>query len=114
MIIPDLRTIPEKGFYYHANHDPRGEVQNCAYEVIGVGVHTERDREAHDANMVVYLPLYDCPVSDALCLFLLSPLSEWMGEVVINGRSVPRFTRITDPCVIAQLRKARAMIYGKM
>lgn len=35
------KKIPEKGFYYHYKHDPKGEFNNYAYEVVGLGLHTE-------------------------------------------------------------------------
>jgi len=34
------KNVPEKAFHYHYKHDPKGEVNNYAYEVIGVGIHT--------------------------------------------------------------------------
>lgn len=33
--------MPEKGYYYHYKHDSEGEINNYAYEVIGVGLHSE-------------------------------------------------------------------------
>lgn len=114
MIIPNRSAVPAKGFYYHAKHDPDGPVNNSAYEVIGVGVHSEDDCDPNDAIMVGYIPLYDCPLADQLHLFQLGPLASWMGEVSVGGRMVPRFTRITDPVIIAQLTRIRGLIYGKM
>lgn len=46
--------VPELGFYYHYKHDASGDVYNYAYEVVGVGAHTEED----DVFFVVYRPLY--------------------------------------------------------
>jgi hypothetical protein len=46
--------VPEKGFYYHYKHDSNGSINNYAYEVIGVGHHTEEE----NAHFVVYWPLY--------------------------------------------------------
>lgn len=114
MIIPDPKKVPEKGFYYHFKHDPTGPVNNYAYEVIGVGVHTEDDCDPRDAVMVQYIPLYDCPLADQMNLFYSGPLAKWMGEVTVGGIPIPRFTRITDLHVIAQLKRARAEIYGRM
>ncbi len=54
-----LENMPERGFYYHYKHDPDGEVNNYAYEVVGVGCHTEDDCRPIDINMVVYRPLYE-------------------------------------------------------
>jgi hypothetical protein len=114
MIIPNRSEVPAKGFYYHAKNDPDGPVNNYAYEVIGVGIHSEDDCDPNDAVMVGYIPLYDCPLSDQLHLFHNRPLASWMGEVSVGGCMVSRFTRITDPNVIAQLMRIRGLIYGKM
>ncbi len=52
-------TIPEKGFYYHYKHDPKGEVNNYAYEVMGVGSHTEEDEtHGHFWNKNYFLKVY--------------------------------------------------------
>ena len=112
MIIP--HQVPEKGFYYHYKHDPYGAVNNCAYEVLGVGVHSEDDGDPRNANMVVYIPIYDCPLADQMHLFQLRPLTEWMGEVEIKGKNVPRFQKISDPDIIKQLVRQRGLIYGRM
>lgn len=105
--------VPEKTFYYHYKHDPAGPVQNYAYEVVGVGCHTEDDCRPEDANMVVYRPLYeDAFVYKAGKLCDLRPLEMWMGDVVKEGKSTPRFSKITDPEVIAELTKIRAKLYG--
>lgn len=114
MIIPKASEIPSKGFYYHFKHDPTGPVNNYAYEVIGVGIHSEDDCDPNDAVMVGFIPLYDCPLADQLHLFQIRPLAMWMGEASVGGMRVPRYVRITDPNVIAQLKRARAEIYGKM
>ena len=54
-----LPQLPDLGFYYHYKHDPTGSVDNYAYEVIGVGYHTEDDCRPIDQYMVQYRPLYD-------------------------------------------------------
>lgn len=105
-------AVPENGFYYHYKHDPSGSINNYAYEVIGVGCHTEDDCRPEDANMVVYRPLYDSSVFKAGKLFDLRPLEMWMGDVTKEGRTFPRFGRITDPDVIAQLTVIRNQMYS--
>jgi hypothetical protein len=114
MIIPKPSDLPAKGFYYHFKHDPDGPVNNYAYEVIGVGIHTEDDCDPNDAVMVGCIPLYDCPLADQLHLFQNRPLASWMKEASVGGAKVPRYTRIIDPNIIAQLKRIRAEIYGKM
>ena len=64
------KNVPEKGFYYHYKHDPEGEVNNYAYEVIGVGIHTEEDCRPEDSSMVVYRPLYNANIFEVGIFFI--------------------------------------------
>lgn len=105
------KAVPENGFYYHYKHDASGEVNNYAYEVVGVGHHTEDDCRPEDANMVVYRPLYEALVYRMGKLFDLRPLEQWMGTVEKEGKSTPRFMRITDPSVLAELSAIRDRMY---
>jgi hypothetical protein len=105
--------VPEKGFYYHYKHDPAKGFDDFAYEVVGVGVHTEDDCRPEDASMVVYRPLYrEAKVYKAGMLFDLRPLEMWMGDVTKEGRTFKRFRRIEDGQVIKKLEKAREEMYG--
>lgn len=104
--------VPEKGFYYHYKHVSDGTVNNYAYEVIGVGVHSEDDCRPEDANMVVYLPIYEAAVYKAGKLFDLRPLDMWMGDVTKDGKTFSRFTKITDQATIDSLLKIKAEMYG--
>ncbi len=104
--------VPTNGFYYHYKHDPHGSVNNYAYEVVGVGCHTENDCRPEDANMVVYRPLYEASVYKAGKLFDLRPLDMWMGDVTKDGKPLPRFAKITDVLVINQLQEIRKQMYG--
>lgn len=111
MKIPN--KVPQNGFYYHYKHDPSKSVNNYAYEVVGVGVHTEDDCRPEDANMVVYRPLYESSVFKAGKLFDLRPLKMWMGKASKDGKMIPRFKKITDRKVIAKLRIIKIRMYGK-
>lgn len=104
--------VPENGFYYHYKHDPSKAFNDYAYEVVGVGVHTEDDCRLEDANMVVYRPLYESSVFTAGKLFDLRPLEMWMGTVEKNGKVFPRFEKITDSKIISELAAIRQMMYG--
>lgn len=106
------RAVPEPGFYYHYKHDPNGPVNNYAYEVVGVGHHTEDDCRPEDANMVVYRPLYEAFVYKAGKLFDLRPLEMWLGNVEKDGISMPRFSKVTDAAARAELAAIRASMYG--
>ena len=110
--VPPPKDLPEAGFYYHFKHDPNGPVNNYAYYIYGVGHHTEADCRAEDAFMQVYRPLYE----EAYAyrhggLFDLRPLDMFFRPAVRDGKQVPRFTRIANPAVIAQLEVIKARLY---
>jgi len=109
MKIPE--KVPENGFYYHYKHNQNGEINDYAYEVIGVGCHTEEDCRPEDANMVVYRPLYESSVFKAGKLFDLRPLEMWMGNVMKEGKEIKRFQKITDLKKIEKLEKIRNGMY---
>jgi len=116
MSLPMPKRVPEPGFYYHYKHDPSGLVNNYAYEVMGVGFHTEDDTRPGEEYFVVYRPLYEASVYKAskelgISCFDNRPLEMWMGEVEMNGKKSPRFQKITDPAVIAELDKVRSEMY---
>jgi hypothetical protein len=106
--------VPEKGFYYHYKHDPSGSVGNYAYEVVGVGCHTEDDCRPEDQNMVVYRPLYESSVYKAGKLFDIRPLDMFMEDVPKGegGKMIPRFLKIYDQKTISELEKIRDEMYG--
>jgi len=116
MSLPMPKRVPEPGFYYHYKHDPSGLVNNYAYEVMGVGFHTEDDTRPGEEHFVVYRPLYEASVYKAskelgISCFDNRPLEMWIGEVEMNGKKSPRFQKITDPAVIAELDKVRSEMY---
>ena len=106
------KKVPPNGFYYHYKHDPSGLVNHYAYEVVGVGCHTEDDCRPEDANMVVYRPLHETLVFNAGKLFDLRPLEMWLGTAVKDGKNVLRFTPIEDVDVLAELKRIRKEMYG--
>ena len=107
------KRVPENGFYYHYKHDKTGEFNNYAYEVIGVGCHTEDDSRPEDKNMVIYRPLYQSAVYEAGKLFDLRPLEMFMEEVTKDGKTFPRFQKITDPEICEKLKKLKEIMYGE-
>ena len=103
---------PKPGYYYHFKHDPDGPIDNYAYYIYGVGHHTEDDCRADDAFMQIYRPLYESAYAVRNGgLFDLRPLRMFYEPAQWQGNRVPRFTEITDPEVIAQLRAIRARLY---
>jgi hypothetical protein len=103
--------VPEKGFYYHYKHDPSKAFNDAVYEVVGVGVHTEDDCRPEDENMVVYRPICETTVYKAGKLFDLRPLEMWMGYMTKDGKTFPRFEKITDPEIIAKLEVVKKQMY---
>jgi hypothetical protein len=101
-------NIPQNGFYYHYKHDPHGAVNNYAYEVMGVGAHTEME----DVFLVVYRPLYESTVFKAGKLFDVRPLEMFIEAVTKEGKTFPRFSNIADVGVIAELEKIKEAMYG--
>ena len=89
--------LPQKGFYYHCKHDPKLDINNYAYEVVGVARHSE-DR----TYLVVYRPLYKSDFS-AHIDFCVRPLDMFMEDVVIKGIKQPRFKKIDDVDIINKL-----------
>jgi hypothetical protein len=117
MPLPMPRAVPELGFYYHYKHDPAGAVENYAYEVVGVGFHTEDDVRPGEAHFLIYRPLYSAAVFTAshelnIPCYDARPLEMWMENVEYKGETTPRFKKITDQEVIAKLEAKRAEMYG--
>jgi hypothetical protein len=96
-----MQDMPERGFYYHFKHDPAGPINNCAYEVLGTARSTE-----DDSLSVVYLPLYESEWPKP-ANYALRPLNIFMETLERNGQTMPRFRKIEDPAIIAQLIKIR-------
>ncbi len=102
--------IPEKGFYYHYKHDPKGEVNNYAYEVLNIGHHTEING-LDESAMVVYRPLYEASVYKIGKHWDVRPLPMFMEKVEKEGVMMDRFTPITDPEIIKLLEEKCNELY---
>lgn len=116
MSLPIPKRVPEPGFYYHYKHDPAVSFNNYAYEVMGVGFHTEDDTRPGEEHFVVYRPLYEAFVYKAskdlgITCFDNRPLEMWMGDIEKDGQMRSRFQKITDPAIIAELEKIRGEMY---
>lgn len=117
MPLPIPKRVPKPGFYYHYKHDPQGAINNYAYEVVGVGFHTEDDTRPGEEHFLIYRPLYEASVYRAsqelgIAGFDARPLEMWMSDVEKGGVTIPRFSIITDPSVIARLEQIRHQMYG--
>jgi hypothetical protein len=105
-------AVPEEGFYYHYKHDPEGPFNNYAYLVFGVGHHTEADCRPEDVFMVNYRPVYrNAMVYKLGKMFDNRPLGMFMETVTKDGKTFPRFSKITDPDLIRELRREYEEMY---
>ncbi len=102
---------PSKGFYYHYKHDSKGDINSYAYEVLNIAHHTEIDGLDVSA-MVVYRPLYEASVYKIGKHWDVRPLSMFIENVTKEGKTFPRFKKITDPKIISELEKIRDNMYG--
>ncbi len=105
---PHTSIDPEVGFYYHYKHDPHGVVQNYAYEVIGVGTHTETEEK-----LVVYRSLYQTEMQDGVH-YWIRPRDMFVERVTKDGRIFPRFQKITDAGIVEKLKQIKNEMYGNM
>jgi hypothetical protein len=108
-----MTKFPQKGFYYHYKHDPRGSIYDYAYEVLGIGLHTEGNHSEMSPKdlFVVYRPIYEAYVYKMGKMFDIRPLDMFMGEVEKDGKVLKRFTQITDPNIISELKKKKDEMY---
>lgn len=107
-------NTPEIGFYYHYKHDPAKDVNNYAYEVMGIGHHTEIDG-LEESAMVMYRPLYEASVYKLGKHWDLRPLAgpdSFTEPKMIDDKPIERFQKIIDPTVIAELEKIRDEMYN--
>ncbi len=107
---------PSKGYYYHYKHDPKGTINNYAYEVLGVGLHSEGGHGELDTKdmLVVYIPLYEAFVYKNGKMFDVRPLEMFIEKVVKDGQEIERFAKITDPKIITELEKIKAEMYKSL
>ncbi len=102
----------EKGFYYHYKHDPAKGDFDYAYEVLNIGHHTEID-ESEDNTMIVYRPLYDTAyVYKAGKHWDVRPMKMFLEDVTKEGKTFPRFSKITDPELIEKLKTKVVEMYS--
>ena len=114
--LPLPKKVPAPGFYYHYKHDSKIDVTNYAYEVVGVGFHTEDNARPGEEHFLIYRPVYEASIyktSKELGIQCLDcrPLTMWMEDVTKDGKTFPRFNKITDPSIIKELEKVRAEMY---
>ena len=98
---------PEKGFYYHYKHDSSVSINDYAYEIMGIGVHTENKE-----RLVVYKPLYiNDRTKSSNTDYFVRPFEMFTENVEKDGKTFPRFQKITDSKIIEELVKIRDRMY---
>jgi len=93
------------GFYYHYKHTDKNIV-NYAYEVLGVSLNTEEGTES-----VIYRPLYEDSYL-GFRDFYARPKEMFLEDVIHKETQIPRFTKIEDKKLIAELIKIRDQKYS--
>jgi len=98
-------NLPTAGFYYHYKHDPEGPVGNYAYEVVGIGKHTETE-----VLVVLYRPLY---INEWLtpAEYNARPLDMFIETVRKGDQAVPRFQKVADASAVAELEALKKQMY---
>jgi len=93
----------EKGFFYHYKHDPKGRIENYAYEVLGVAKDSE-----NGAQNVIYRPIYKCDYLEGADFFS-RPIENFLDIIkkseTNDGQVLKRFTKISDVYVTSELKK---------
>ncbi len=111
MMKPPLQKperVPEAGMYYHYKHNPLGPANNYAYYLVGIGCDTETGQ-----FLALYLPLYsEASVYQAGKLYDVRPLTMWLENVTVDGKTIPRFAKIVSPRIVEYLEKIRKNMYG--
>lgn len=110
----------EKGFYYHYKHDDSKGVRNYAYEILGTAFNTESVIDPADElgsflkdEVVIYRALYDHSIAYKNGKkFWVRPAGMFLENVTKDGKTFPRFQKITDPAIIAELVKTRDEMYN--
>ena len=110
MALPIPEKRPAVGFYYHYKHfgpdgAPNPDPYRYAYFVHPIGFHTEDDCAERDRVFQVYQPIYPSSVfTEGEGAYDLRPLPMIYEQAEYGGRKVDRFTKITDPEILAKLK----------
>jgi hypothetical protein len=81
--------------------------------IYGVSNHTEDDCRPEDAFMQVYWPLYEEGYAYGHDGLFDLRLHMFFRPAMWKGNEVPRFARIVDPNVIAELEAIKARMYPR-
>jgi hypothetical protein len=104
--LPYPEEVPEPGYYYHYKHDLNGPESEAAYELLGVGWHTE----SGEYN-VLYRPLYKGWAYSGRLTYI-RPLAMFMDAIDKPEYKGLRFNKITDTDLTERLKAIRDGLYG--
>lgn len=98
--------MPEVGdFYYHFKHDP-SDVRDHAYVITGFGWDLENDKK-----IVFYKPLYIFEIAGEKVEIATRSIENFTEIVTRDGKTFPRFQKITDEKIIEELKKIKGEMY---
>lgn len=100
-------TSLKNGFYYHYKHNPEISINNYSYEVVGIAKNTE-----DNTLNVIYRPLYESKFLSGANYFS-RPYHMFVEEIVIDNKTVPRFSKISNPTLISSLEEMKAKLYNE-
>jgi hypothetical protein len=95
--------VKPRQFYYHFKHDPKKEINDHTYLVIGIG----QDTENRENYFVIYKPLYFCQpkkLDEVGVSFHIRPYQMFVENVQKPEYNGPRFVQIIDKELIAELK----------
>lgn len=94
-------------YYYHFKHDD-SDVCDHAYVIQGFGFDAEKDCE-----VLFYKPLYEVDILKGSDMDVFVRSVENFTEVMNrDGKTFPRFSKITDPEIISKLESKKKELYG--
>jgi hypothetical protein len=102
--------LVKKGYYYHYKHVDHGDINNYAYEVIGIGLHSEGNHKIED-TLVIYRPIYESVGYKMGKMYDLRPIAMFLENVKKEGGTVKRFQLIEDKNIIAELEEIKKRMY---
>jgi hypothetical protein len=97
----DPVNFPKIGdFYYHYKHNSELSINNYAYVIIGIALHSETE-----GLLVTYRPLYKPNhIFEYGADFNIRPLDMFLENIDKENYSGPRFNQIIDEEIIKELQ----------
>ena len=80
-----MTPLLENGYYYHYKHTTNGDINNYAYEVVGLGLHSEGNHRL-EYVLVIYRALYESTSYKSGQMYDLRPLIMFKENVTKEGK----------------------------